>query len=601
MTWYVRLFLTTVLLAALAVPFVQSPPSVLADDPVELTGQRTRNSKIYDLGGGQYRVEASISSVHYQDESGEWLDIEPTILESDWANWDWEVNKGAWTLLIREDTTVAVGKDGHWIGFKHNGMAYLDRQSNQYQLLQSPQAVTPVVEGNKISWPGIYYGATLEYIYTPDGFKENLVITQQTRDWLTANPPSSFGLNNATSYFGGYLEMDWVNAYPAKYLGVDINWQTGFELLEGRIDWNHPVTQKIVSALPLGAAIHPETGESSNLTYRFYNQNDTNYLIFGGKVTELNQLPLGTIVIDPTIYEQIDSDLDDGMTYNGNWYSQNYLRYNYNNVTSMWAGLRWPLAIPQGATITSANFSVYCNYATDDDFISEIYGDDTDNASPMESGTLLENRTRTTASDLTWNETGTGVGYVTTPLITDIVQEVINRDGWASGNYFSLIFRDVQSAVRSRAADYAGDPTHAAAITVVYTSGGAADIANTPETQAYGVQEPSATANTGLTKFNVVNSSGFAIDITIQGTDALGGNTFTLSDTATPGADTFGMKAGLSGGSYNVTIPKSSAAGFIYSLADSANQSWGLQLIMPTSHSDGVEKTANVTLEASAS
>ena len=76
------------------------------------------------------------------------------------------------------------------------------------------------------------------------------------------------------------------------------------------------------------------------------------------------------------------------------------------------------------------------------------------------------------------------------------------------------------------------------------------------------------------------------MDITIQGTDATGGDdTWVLSGSATPGENIYGLKAGLDGGDYTVVV-KTTANSFVTNLAEDATQDWGLKVWMPTSLSD---------------
>jgi len=124
-------------------------------------------------------------------------------------------------------------------------------------------------------------------------------------------------------------------------------------------------------------------------------------------------------------------------------------------------------------------------------------------------------------------------------------------------------------------------------------------ISNTPNTYAFGVVSEGSTTETGLTHFEVTNNSGYAINITIGGTDMTGGVTWTLSDNAIPGTDTYGLKAGLAGTSYNITVMKNSPYNILISnLADSSSQQWGLQLLAPTSFTGGGLVSGNVTLTA---
>lgn len=125
------------------------------------------------------------------------------------------------------------------------------------------------------------------------------------------------------------------------------------------------------------------------------------------------------------------------------------------------------------------------------------------------------------------------------------------------------------------------------------------DISNTPASHDFQTVSESLTYTTGLTNFAVTNNSGRAIDISIQGTDMTGGITWTLSDSCTPGSDTYGLMAGLEGGDYTIIVRKTpSYNNLVENLADSATQNWGLELWTPTSFSDGVAKSGTVTLTA---
>jgi hypothetical protein len=132
------------------------------------------------------------------------------------------------------------------------------------------------------------------------------------------------------------------------------------------------------------------------------------------------------------------------------------------------------------------------------------------------------------------------------------------------------------------------------------------DITNDPSTWSVNSGSPVATSSeyaTGLTHFTVTNNSGGDVDITISGTDMTGGGyTWTLSDTATAGDMSFGLKAGLSGGDYTIIVKKNSPFNtLVSSLADEGTQDWGLKLYTPTSYDDGYTKTGTVTITATCS
>jgi hypothetical protein len=140
-------------------------------------------------------------------------------------------------------------------------------------------------------------------------------------------------------------------------------------------------------------------------------------------------------------------------------------------------------------------------------------------------------------------------------------------------------------------------------IRIDYTPASVPDISNNPGSYGFGNVAEGSTTSTGLTYFTLTNNSGFAIDVTISGTDMTGGVGWTLSDTATPGSDTYGLRAGLEGGSYDIIVKKTGPYNFLITgmPGSGTTQRWGLQLMAPTSFSDGAVKSGTITLTAAQS
>lgn len=137
---------------------------------------------------------------------------------------------------------------------------------------------------------------------------------------------------------------------------------------------------------------------------------------------------------------------------------------------------------------------------------------------------------------------------------------------------------------------------------IIDVTGGDPNLSNDPTSYAFGVLAASATASTGLNYFTITNSSGFAIDISISGTDMIGGVDWDLADDGNPGADIYAMKAGLDGGSYNIIVRETAPFNTLKAgLANGATQAWGMQLLAPTSFSDGVPKSGTITITGAAS
>ena len=123
-------------------------------------------------------------------------------------------------------------------------------------------------------------------------------------------------------------------------------------------------------------------------------------------------------------------------------------------------GLRFgSIPVPQGAGITSA----YVQFKTDEASSGAtnllVQGDASDNAAGF--GTV-STRNRTTASvgwaPPPWSVVGESGPDQRTPDLSSIIQEIVNRPGWVSGNAVVLIFSG--SGART-AESFEGDPTGA--------------------------------------------------------------------------------------------------------------------------------------------
>ncbi len=138
------------------------------------------------------------------------------------------------------------------------------------------------------------------------------------------------------------------------------------------------------------------------------------------------------------------------------------------------SGLRFSnLNIPQGATITNA----YVQFTADKDNQSAaasytIKGQDVDNATTFTStNNNLSGRTFTSASVSwnnipAWNTAGESAAAQKTPDLTSVIQEIVDRQGWSSGNSLAL-FVTGSSGKRS-AITYDNDSQKAAKLFVEF-------------------------------------------------------------------------------------------------------------------------------------
>jgi len=189
-----------------------------------------------------------------------------------------------------------------------------------------------------------------------------------------------------------------------------------------------------------------------------------------------------SLLIDPDSDTwQVSAGDDDAIEYGSGSFSRtdiyNRVRSYTNPLSSNYicCGVRFTfINIGQGDTIESADVKLYTYSGTYDDMNSTVYGNDVDNAQDFNDNAHIiseEDRPRTSAS-VSWVEYGIGVGVWATKSVTDIVQEIVNRQGWSSGNALVLLFianTDVSKVFRAKS--YDNSPTQAPKLEVTWTSG----------------------------------------------------------------------------------------------------------------------------------
>ncbi|MBI2967714.1 MAG: hypothetical protein HYY40_07865 [Bacteroidetes bacterium] len=158
-------------------------------------------------------------------------------------------------------------------------------------------------------------------------------------------------------------------------------------------------------------------------------------------------------------YETSGGTTSTGVTASG-------LRVGYDGY---YVGLRFQnVTIPQGSTINSASFSAYY-YLSQAGITVNIYGDDVDNASVFTTTSYnISGRTATTAN-VNWTFSIASTTWNTSPDIATIIQEIVNRPGWASGNALCLITLETGTTTTGSWEAWDAPGTNPATITINYT------------------------------------------------------------------------------------------------------------------------------------
>jgi VCBS repeat-containing protein len=141
-------------------------------------------------------------------------------------------------------------------------------------------------------------------------------------------------------------------------------------------------------------------------------------------------------------------------------------------------GLRYVgIDIPPTITITNAYIQFTADEISSEDTSLLIQGEDIDQALAFEETALnVSSRTKTTASvswnPNPWSTVGESGPDQRTPNIAAIIQEIIERPGWSSGNSLAFIFTGTG---RRTTVAYDGDPCGAPLLHIEFT-----EVENTP-------------------------------------------------------------------------------------------------------------------------
>ena len=145
--------------------------------------------------------------------------------------------------------------------------------------------------------------------------------------------------------------------------------------------------------------------------------------------------------------------------------------YPNTNSSNVWVGFRFlNVDIPQGSTINSAYINLNVLAADDPDV--DIYGNDVDDAATFTTTSNdISSRALTTAK-VNWTASNIGTySRKDSPDIKTIIQEIVDRAGWSSGNAIAILFDSLSSSyVNYKAYDSGEGATQYARLTIEYTS-----------------------------------------------------------------------------------------------------------------------------------
>ena len=175
-----------------------------------------------------------------------------------------------------------------------------------------------------------------------------------------------------------------------------------------------------------------------------------------------------------------EDDAEETPGFSGGWdlyWDTDYMEVHAQTVEQHLAywnmGIRWEPHIPQGATIIYASIATFIHPDVGDAChpACTIYAHATDDAPDFDDLSNIHGRTRTSAYKVWCTDTtlGPGVHWVD---VTEILQEIVNREGWSPGNGVAFLFiasKEPEHEDRAyRCCQIGGDHSYASRLKVKY-------------------------------------------------------------------------------------------------------------------------------------
>jgi len=207
-----------------------------------------------------------------------------------------------------------------------------------------------------------------------------------------------------------------------------------------------------------------------------YSENISKIIVFRGRSRYISEarddVSVKTIVL---FTKRVASSSDDAHDNTAPFYNDTADSVTLGKDTAAWTGgFRFTnITIPKNSTIVSARLTLlpFITANNAGDAVLKYYADATDNSATFSSGDAPSDRTKTASFATQTYTTPPSIGVTfNSPDLSSVIQEVVNRPSWTSGNALSIIVDGADSDVNNSISvvSYDKDTTNAALLTIEY-------------------------------------------------------------------------------------------------------------------------------------
>jgi hypothetical protein len=489
----------------------------------EVVEKRIKKGRVYqdDADPLLHTGTFSIATLHYEssidsDTFDAQIDCAPVRV--DVPSFDgWRITSNGWHFALGKDIAGHGQEDGwigfggrqgqHWAKFRLLRVGYLhwptrawddvggaptydrgDLFRETYSKVIGPNQDSINVE-SWAAWANLWTtpgGGALDVTWKVRGeqLKEEIVINQAAREWISTNRPPATPLPE--TWFGFVFQLDWSDVPRIYREGVLKSPDDDFAD-DGQPIYLRDALDRLLAFMPLDTVMAGVKGRAGGgvdrepLRKRFYSEGGDHYLLVGVRCDLLNAMKAGPLTFDPTYTvaetnEDACSPGDDGFVTNtpaGMRYSVMYLGWDAADP-NLDGGWIWETAIEDAPTIQTATVTL------DDGggdrslpLAGAWWGFDIDSVGDFtndEAIRVSDHETRTTA---TVTDNINTAGNHTSPSLVTIVQEICDRAGVGANPRIGLTWRNTDtSSSYYEWSDYSDSAALAADLIVTWTTAG---------------------------------------------------------------------------------------------------------------------------------